>query len=65
MVNKSENIALSPPPWVLGHHCIGVTSTLTAYLTPYATLVHQSNVLSTQDKHHLSWAASSIAAAAL
>ena len=31
-----------------------VTSTLTAYLTPNATLVHQGKGTSTQDKYHVS-----------
>ncbi len=37
--------------------CALVTSTLTAYLTWYATLVHQGKGPSTQDKQHISWAA--------
>ena len=41
-----------------------VTSTLTAYLTPYATLVHQGKGTSTQDKQPISWAASQSYAAA-
>ena len=31
-----------------------LSSTLTAYLTPYAPLVHQGKGTSTQDKHHVS-----------
>ncbi len=37
--------------------CVGRHLPLTAYLTPYATLVHQGKGTSTQDKHRISWAA--------
>ena len=39
-------------------------SMLAAYLTPYATLVHQGKGMSTQVKHCVSWAASQSYAAA-